>query len=198
MWMLRQNPLRHRRGDNGRKTAMDASCCRQSSFLSRLPSLPLFRRLFRSAITLSVFRTHITTMTMALQSSGVENTIEMNIPLESKYWYFENNLQFAAAASLMYSAQETNVTRHRKCPTCSPYLRDEKHVSSRQSVWKMASPRSHGSVQSVCCGTRRQRASSVTGRLTTAHLGPEPDSGHKGQGVGAEGPALQPSESVTG
>lgn len=33
-----------------------------------------------------------TTMTMALHSSGVENTIEMNIPLESKYWYFENNL----------------------------------------------------------------------------------------------------------
>lgn len=142
---------------------MDASCCRQSSFLSRLPSLLLFRRLFRSAITLSVFRTHITTMTMALHSSGVENTIEMNIPLESKYWYFENNLQFAAAASLMYSAQETNVTRHRKCPTCSPYLRDEKHVSSRQSVWKTASPRSHGSVQSVCVIT----AGMLTGKELT-------------------------------
>lgn len=44
-------------------------------------------------------------MTMALNNSGVENTIEMNIPLESKYWYFENNLQFIAATSLIYSAQ---------------------------------------------------------------------------------------------
>lgn len=31
-------------------------------------------------------------MIMAFTSSGAENTIEMNIPLESKYWYFENNL----------------------------------------------------------------------------------------------------------
>jgi hypothetical protein len=33
-----------------------------------------------------------TTMSMALKSSGAENTREMNIPRESKYWYFENNL----------------------------------------------------------------------------------------------------------
>lgn len=33
-----------------------------------------------------------TTRTMALNSNGAENTSEMNIPLESKYWYFENNL----------------------------------------------------------------------------------------------------------
>ena len=31
-------------------------------------------------------------MTTALRSNGTENTREMNIPLESKYWYFENNL----------------------------------------------------------------------------------------------------------
>lgn len=33
-----------------------------------------------------------TTMTMALSSSGAENTTEMNMPLESKYWYLENSL----------------------------------------------------------------------------------------------------------
>lgn len=33
-----------------------------------------------------------TTMIMAFNSSGAENTNEMNIPLESKYWYFENSL----------------------------------------------------------------------------------------------------------
>lgn len=31
-------------------------------------------------------------MIMALSSSGAENTREMNIPRESKYWYFENDL----------------------------------------------------------------------------------------------------------
>lgn len=31
-------------------------------------------------------------MIMALRSNGAENTSEMNIPLESKYWYFENDL----------------------------------------------------------------------------------------------------------
>jgi hypothetical protein len=40
--------------------------------------------------------------------------------------------------------------RHRKCPICSLYLWDESHVRSRHSTWKAASPRSHGSVQSVC------------------------------------------------
>ena len=33
-----------------------------------------------------------TTMTRALSSSGAENTREMNMPLESKYWCLENNL----------------------------------------------------------------------------------------------------------
>ena len=33
-----------------------------------------------------------TTMTRALSSSGVENTREMNMPLESKYWCLENSL----------------------------------------------------------------------------------------------------------
>lgn len=31
-------------------------------------------------------------MIMALNSNGAENTIEMNMPRESKYWYFENDL----------------------------------------------------------------------------------------------------------
>lgn len=31
-------------------------------------------------------------MTMALTSNGAENTREMNIPRESKYWYFANDL----------------------------------------------------------------------------------------------------------
>lgn len=33
-----------------------------------------------------------TTMTRALSSSGAENTREMNMPLESKYWCLENSL----------------------------------------------------------------------------------------------------------
>lgn len=45
--------------------------------------------------------------------------------------------------------------KHRKCPTCSLYLWDDRHVSSKHSTWKAASPRSHGSVQSVCCKTHR-------------------------------------------
>lgn len=45
--------------------------------------------------------------------------------------------------------------KHRKCPTCSLYLWAERHVSSRHSTWKTASPRSHGSAQSVCCKTHR-------------------------------------------
>lgn len=91
-----------------------------SSFLLLLLAFAFSCEPFRSAITASVRRTHITcnerfesvylhrgawtenartrpsnvrtTMIMALRSNGAENTSEMNIPLESKYWYFENNL----------------------------------------------------------------------------------------------------------
>lgn len=65
----------------------------EASLLLGLPlALLLCCRALRSVITVRALRTHRTTMTRAFSSTGAENTMEMNMPLESKYWYFENNL----------------------------------------------------------------------------------------------------------
>lgn len=66
------------------QTRCSAARC-YSSFLRLFLSFLFSCKFFRSVITAKVFRTHIITMTMALKSSGVENTSEMNIPRESKY-----------------------------------------------------------------------------------------------------------------
>lgn len=55
-------------------------------------------------------------------SSGAENTSEINIPLESKYWYLENSLQFIAANSFIYSAEYTKPTVQEKNIRFSNYL----------------------------------------------------------------------------
>lgn len=74
---------------------------------------------FSSVISANVLYTHMITIIIVFIRSGVEKTREMNIPLESKYWNIENNLQFIAAISLMYSAQYTNTIMKRKWAICS-------------------------------------------------------------------------------
>lgn len=83
-------------------------------------------------------------MITAWNCSTAENTIRITSPLNPN-----TGLQFIAATSLIYSAQQTKI-RHRKCPTYSLYLWKEKHVSSSQTTWKPGSPMSRSSVRSVC------------------------------------------------
>lgn len=69
----------------GGKTRSTATARHYSSFLLLFLSFLFACKLFRSDITFKVFCIHIITMTIALNSNGAENTIDMNIPRESKY-----------------------------------------------------------------------------------------------------------------
>ena len=57
-------------------------------------------------------------MARALSSSGAENTREMNVPLESKYWCLENNLS------------QEEFTGHRLSQTAFPRLSLSHRVSA--------------------------------------------------------------------
>ena len=109
------------RSRRGLKDARAGPAPSRHSSLGLLLALRLSCRVLSSVISVRVLRTHRTweepcrdavrsghalcgedgglelchartTMARALSSRGAENTMEMNMPLESKYWYFENNL----------------------------------------------------------------------------------------------------------
>ena len=75
-------------------------------------------------------------MARALSSSGAENTREMNVPLESKYWCLENNL-----------SQEEFECRHRRHSRDFLYLTESQqaHLSlgAGWPLWDRQDPHSH-------------------------------------------------------
>lgn len=51
---------------------------------------------------------------MQFSRMGIENTVDMNRPLLSKYCWRENDLQWRAASSLIVSEKYTNNTAMKK------------------------------------------------------------------------------------
>lgn len=87
----------------------------QSFFsLFSLRACRLSWRVFSSVIVEKVLYTHTITMTIVFSRTGIEQTKDMNMPFESKYWKLEKDLQFMAASSLRYSALYTRPTMSRK------------------------------------------------------------------------------------
>lgn len=71
-----------------------------------------------------VLYTHSITIKTEFTRRGMEKTKDMNIPVESKYWKLENDLQFMAANSFKCSALYTRPTDER----------DSQHAKNKQTT----------------------------------------------------------------
>lgn len=93
----------------------------------------------------------LATIIMQLSRIGTENTSDINIPLVSKYCWFENKLQLLAAISFILSEKYTKSNNEKNNKTWKLLWFLVRRVINVIVTWNTTSPINHGSCQSILC-----------------------------------------------